>query len=54
MRNVSDKSCVENRNTRFVSNYFFLESRAVREIMWKIIVEPGGPQMTHAHGMLGT
>jgi hypothetical protein len=56
MRNVPDKSCVEYRNTHFVSSYyyFFLDSRAVHKIMWKNIVEPGRPQMTHAHCVLDT
>ena len=36
VRNVSDKSCRENQNTRFMSNNFiFFEKRAVYEIMWK-------------------
>ena len=37
MRNVSHKSCRENRNTNFMSNngFFFLENRAVYEIKWK-------------------
>jgi hypothetical protein len=34
MRNISDKSCRETRNTHFVF-----------EIMWKNIVEPDRPQM---------
>jgi hypothetical protein len=47
MRNVSDKSCRENQNTHFVfSKFFFLENRAVYEIMWKNIVVLGRPHMT--------
>jgi hypothetical protein len=46
MRNVSDKRCTENQNTHFMSNNFFSKSRAVYEIMWKIIVQPDRPQMT--------
>jgi len=47
MRNVSDKSCRENQNTRCVfSNFFPPENRAVYEIMWKNVVEQGRPQMT--------
>ena len=47
MRNVSDKICTENQNTHFVfSKFFFLESRAFYEIMWKNTVEPDRPQMT--------
>ena len=38
--------------------FFFLENRAVYEIMWKNTVEPGRPQMTyntaHAHCVLDT
>jgi len=34
MRNISDKSCRETRNTHFLfSNYFLIENRAVYEIM---------------------
>ena len=48
IRNVSDKRCRENQNTHFVFNklFFFLENRAVYEIMWKNIVERGRSQMT--------
>jgi len=47
MKNVSDKSRRETRNTHLgCSNFFFLENSAVYEIMWKNIVEPGRPQMT--------
>jgi hypothetical protein len=35
MRNFSDKSCSENRNTHFVLSNFFSENRAVFEIMWE-------------------
>jgi len=36
MRNVSDKICRENQNTRFVfSNFFFFEKSSVYEITWK-------------------
>jgi hypothetical protein len=45
---------VEKRNTHFVSNNFFSDNRAFYEIMWKNIVEPGRPQMAHAHCMLDT
>jgi len=45
-RNVSDKSCRRNQNTHFVfSSVFFFENRAVYEIIWKNITEPGRPQM---------
>jgi len=56
-RNISEKSCRENQNTRFTfSNFFFflfffffffvLENRVVNEVMWKNIVEPDRFQMT--------
>jgi hypothetical protein len=48
MRNVSDKSCIENKNTYFMfNNFFFLfpANRAVYEVMWNDIVEPERPQM---------
>jgi hypothetical protein len=47
MRNVSDKICRVNRNTRFVSSnfFFFRENRAVCEIMWENIVERCRAQM---------
>jgi hypothetical protein len=46
MRNVSDRSCRENPNTQFVFIFFFFESRAVCEVMWKNILQPDRPQMT--------
>ena len=46
MRNVSDKSCSENQNTRFIFHNFFSENRAVYEIMWKNVVEPDRPKTT--------
>jgi len=47
MKNVSDKSCREARNTQFIFNNFFLspENLAFHEIVWKNIVERGKPQM---------
>jgi len=45
MRNVSDKRCTENQNTFYIQESFFLESRAVYEIMWKNIVQPDTPRM---------
>jgi len=44
IRNVSDRSCRENRNTHFVFSDFFPENRVVY-VMWKNIVERGRPQM---------
>jgi len=47
MKNVSDKNCRENRNAHFMfSNFFSPENRAVFEIMWKNVVEPGRSQIT--------
>ena len=46
MENVSDRSCRENQNTRFMFNIFSPENRAVYEIMWKNVVQPDRPQMT--------
>jgi hypothetical protein len=34
------------KNTRFIFGPFFLENRAVYDIMWRNVVEPGRPQMT--------
>jgi hypothetical protein len=35
MRNVSDETCRETRNTHFIFITFFFENRVVYEIMWK-------------------
>jgi len=43
MRDVSDKSYRENKNTIFLLSNFF-ENRAIFETMWKNIVEPDRPQ----------
>jgi len=48
MRNVSDKRCRENRNTICVQQ-LFSESRAVYEIMWKDMGDPGRPQTCTLH-----
>jgi hypothetical protein len=45
-RNISDKGCTENQNTRFTYNNFYFENRAVYEITWKNILEPGRLQTT--------
>ena len=45
MRNVSEEICRENQNVFCVKKNFF-ENRAVYDIMWKNIVQPGRPQMT--------
>jgi len=58
MRNVSDKNCRDNQNTRFVFNdFFFFKNRAIYEIMWKNTVEPvqaTDKNVAHAHCMLDT
>ena len=47
MKNVSDKTCIETRNTNYmINNIFFFENRAVYEIMWNNFVERGRPHMT--------
>ena len=47
MRNVSDKSCRETRNTHCVfSNFFLPRKSCFYEIMWENIAERGRPQMT--------
>jgi hypothetical protein len=46
MRNVSDKSCRENKNTHFSSVTCFFENRAVYEIMWKDTAEPDRSHIT--------
>jgi len=38
MRNVTDKRCRENQNTRFVFSNFFSKNCAVYEILWKNMV----------------
>ena len=48
MRNVSGKTCRENKNTHLMFNDFF-ENRSIYQIMWKNIVEPERPQMTIWH-----
>jgi hypothetical protein len=46
MRDISNRSCRENPTIHFVFSNSFSERRAVYEIMWKNLVEPGRPQMT--------
>jgi hypothetical protein len=43
-KNVLDKSCRENQNTRFMPSNFFPENRTVNEILSKNMTEPGRPQ----------
>jgi hypothetical protein len=57
MRNVSDKTCIENQNTHFVLNNPFPENRAAYEIMWKKSGRAGqttDDNTAHAHCMLDT
>ena len=35
MRNVSDKSCTENKSTHFMFNNFFSDNLDIYDIMWK-------------------
>ena len=53
MKNVSDKSCRENRNTHFMFTNFF-ENHAVYGIMCRHVVKPDRPNytMAHAHWVL--
>jgi len=55
MKNVSDRSRSENRNTHF-NSVTFSGNRAVYEIMWKNTAQPYRPEdkMAHAHCMLDT
>jgi len=41
MRNVSDKHCKENQNTRAIFSTCFSDNHAFYEITWKNIVESG-------------
>ena len=43
-RNTSDRICIQNEITDFMSYNFFSENFAVYEIMWKNTVEPDRPQ----------
>ena len=46
MKNVSDEICRQCQNPCFVFNIFFIEKRAVYEIMCKDILKAGRPQLT--------
>ena len=46
MRNVSNKSCGENKKTHFMFSNFFFENCAVYEITWQNTVDPELPQTT--------
>jgi len=40
------KNCEESKNTHFLFNIFFFETRDVYEILWTNIAQPGRPQMS--------
>jgi len=46
IRNFSDKVVQKIKTHILCSITFFAENLAVYEVMWKNVVEPGGPQMT--------
>jgi len=46
MRNISDNSYRESRNTHFMFNYLFFENRVVYQTMWNYIVQSGRRYMT--------
>jgi len=48
MKNVSDKSCKGNPNSRFIINFFFLNC-TIYEILWKNIVHSSRSQMIIWH-----
>jgi hypothetical protein len=51
MRNVSDKTCREDENTKFVFSNFSSENHGFYAIMWKNMVEdPDRQQMTVYYG----
>jgi hypothetical protein len=50
IKNVLDENYRENKNTYFVLNNLFSESRAIYDITSKNMVEPEGPQMTSQYG----
>jgi hypothetical protein len=56
MRYILDRNYTENQNTHFMLKTVSFENRAVFQIMWKNILDPGrthGNTM-HAHCMLDT
>ena len=46
IRNVSDRSCRENRNIHFMFKNVYPKIVFFYELMWKNTVKPDGPQMT--------
>jgi hypothetical protein len=54
-RNVLDKNCKDNQNTRSVFNEHFFLNLAIYGIIWKNTVDPGhtiDTNVAHAHCML--
>ena len=56
-RNVSDKNCKNDQNTRSVFNehFFFFKNHAINKIIWKNTVDPDQAtdnNVAHAHCML--
>jgi hypothetical protein len=51
MRNVSDKSCRENQNTRFTFDKLLSKIVAAYETMWINTVQPGRPDNNRAHAI---
>jgi len=49
MRNVSNESCRENQNSRFIFTNCYKKNRAVYEIMWKDVLQSYRPQVTIRH-----
>jgi hypothetical protein len=56
MRNVTDKSCRENQNTRFILNFFFLKSFRLWDNVeeYSRAVHATDDYMAHVNCMLGT
>jgi len=54
MRTVSDKSCRENQTTRFMLRNLISENRAVYDITWESIVQPGRPRLINCACALHT
>ena len=46
MRNVSEKSYIENRNTHLMFKNCFSENGAMYKIIWKNVVQPDRTQIT--------
>ena len=46
MRNISEKLSRENQSTHLIFYNFYPQSRAVYDIMWKNMIQPGRPQKT--------